>query len=307
MRMTSPLPHDARDSAVLTASTIAEPEAHLPSAVSYEREQVPASCEHCSRRSFLEDKLRKGTKRKNLEVDRIIREKAVLLGMAAHDLRLPVATIQIYSELLAEGIGGKASPELMEWIDSIRSVSVFALRLLDDTLDLAMAEAGPGQLHTVPTILASIVAESVSIGLPQAARKQMGLTLIQYGKPQPVLVDPVKMSKVFNNLVENAIKYCQTGARIEVRISRGQDSVCVSVRDDGPGIGPADLKSLFTPFQRSRGRGLSEQPSAGLGLSIAKRIVELHSGRIWVKSEVSKGTTFYVSLPIHALPPAKRS
>jgi signal transduction histidine kinase len=294
--MTSPLPHDARDSALLT-STIAEPEAHLPQAVSVEREQVPPSCEHCSRRWFLEDNLRKRRKQKDLEFDKVIREMAELLGMAVHDLRLPVATIQIYSELLAEGIGGAASPELMEWIDSIHSVSEFALRLLDETLDLAIAESGTSQLHTTPTILASIVAKSLSIGFPQATRKQMGLTFIQDGKPQPVLVDPVKMSKVFNNLIETAIKCCQPGAKIEVRVSHCADRVLVSVRDDGPGIDPSDLKALFTPFQGTRARAFSEEPTAGLGLSIVKRIVDLHGGRIWVKSEVSKGTTFHVSLP----------
>ncbi|HEV8412146.1 MAG TPA: HAMP domain-containing sensor histidine kinase [Bryobacteraceae bacterium] len=305
MRMTSPLPHAACDSALLT-STIAEPEAHLlPQTVSVEREQLPPSCEHCGQRWFLEDNLQ--TKQKNREFDRIIRGKAELLGMAVHDLRLPVATIQIYSELLAEGIGGMASPELVEWIDSIHSVSEFALRLLDDTLDLAIAESGAEQLHAVPASLAPIVAKSVSMSFPLAARKQMGLTLIQEGEPQPILLDAMKMCKVFNNLIENAIKYSQPGARIEVRISRGEDSVRVSVKDDGPGIGPADLKTLFTPFQRTRARALSEEPSAGLGLSIAKRIVNLHGGRIWLNTETGKGTTFYVSLPTGIPSAAKKS
>jgi two-component system sensor histidine kinase VicK len=133
----------------------------------------------------------------------------------------------------------------------------------------------------------------------------MGLTLIEDGNPRPVLVDPLKMSKVFNNLIENAIKYCQPGAKIEVRVSHRANRVLVSVRDDGPGIDAFDLKSLFTPFQRTRARAFSEEPSAGLGLSIVKRIVDLHGGRIWVKSEVGKGTTFYVSLPTQALPGRK--
>jgi signal transduction histidine kinase len=230
-----------------------------------------------------------------------------LLGKAVHDLRLPIATIQIYGELLAEGIDGAANAELTEWVDSIRSVSEFALRLLDETVGVAIADSGTSELHTEPTILASIIAKSLSIGLPQAARKHIRLTLIQDDKPQPVVMDPVKMSKVFNNLIENAIKYCHPGARIEVRVSHRADSVWASVRDDGPGIAPSDLKTLFTPFQRTRARAVCAEPSAGLGLSIVKRIVDLHGGRIWVKSEVSKGTTFYVSLPTQVLPPAKRS
>ena len=175
MRISSPIPHDARDSASLTTLKIAEPEAYLPPAVSVRHRQTPQACEHCGQFRFLEDNLRERLKQKSLEFDRLIREKAELLGIAVHDLRLPVATIQIYSELLAESLGGTASPELIEWINSIHSSSEFALRLLDETLDLAIAESGTEQLHAVPAILASIVAKSVSMSFPLAARKQMGL------------------------------------------------------------------------------------------------------------------------------------
>jgi len=297
MRNTSPISHDARESAFLTALRIAAPAAHVPLKVSVKREHIPSSCEDCGRLKSLENSFREKTKQKRLEFDSIIRKKAELLGIAAHDLRHPIAAIQIYSELLAEGMGSRSRPELLEWINSIHSVSEFALRLLEDTLDLAIAESGTGELRASPLILASVVANSVSMSLPVAARKRIGLSLIQEGEPKPVLVDPVKMSKVFNNLIENAIKYCQPGARIEVRISRGRDSVLVCVQDDGPGIDAADLKTLFTPFQQTRARALSEEPSAGLGLSIAKHIVNLHGGQIWLKSEIGKGTTFYVSLP----------
>ena len=299
MRVASPIPHDARDSASLTTLNFAEPVAHLPPEVSINRDRIGPACEHCSPREM--------RKQKNQEFDLLTRKKAELLGIAAHDLRLPVATIQVYSELLAEGIAGKGSPELIEWINSIHSVSEFALRLLDRTLDLVVAESGTEQLRFAPAILSDIVEKSVSLSIPLAARKQMGLTLIQDGQTRPVLMDPVKMSTVFNNLIENAIKYCQPGARIEVRVSREQDSVRVSVEDNGPGINHADLKTLFTPFQRTRARALSEEPGAGLGLSISKRIVELHGGRIWLKSEVGKGTTFYVCLPTQTQLRAKRS
>jgi signal transduction histidine kinase len=125
----------------------------------------------------------------------------------------------------------------------------------------------------------------------------MHLTLLQHGEPRPVLVDRVKITKVFNNLIENAIKYCQPGTRIEVRVWRVEDRVMVSVGDDGPGIDSTDLKTLFTPFQRTRARARSEEHSAGLGLAIAKHMVDLHGGQISVRSEIGVGTTFYVSLP----------
>jgi signal transduction histidine kinase len=142
---------------------------------------------------------------------------------------------------------------------------------------------------------------------PLAARKRMRLDLVQEGKPAPVLLNETKISKVFNNLIENAVKYCQPGARIEVRLSRTPDKVLVSVQDDGPGISPSDLNTLFTPFQRTRARALCEEQGTGLGLAIAKHIVDLHGGQIEVESQVGKGATFHVSLPVQARQAPKKS
>ena len=293
IRNTSPLPYKQRDIELLsTSGTTAHVSQPAPRQL-VARDQVPLACEDCSQIRILTEKI----KQKDLIFERLIRNKAELLAIAVHDLRLPVATIQIYSELLAEGIGSTASSELIEWINSIQSVSEFVLRLLDETTDLAMVESGTAQLHATPAILAPIVAKSVTMSRPRAARKQMHLNLFHYGEPQPVLVDRVKMTKVFNNLIENAIKYCQPGTRIEVRVWSVEDRVMVSVQDDGPGIEATDLKTLFTPFQRTRARALSEEHGAGLGLAIAKHMVDLHGGQISVSSEIGVGTTFCVSLP----------
>ena len=135
----------------------------------------------------------------------------------------------------------------------------------------------------------------------------MRLDLIEEGKPMPVLLDRIQISKVFNNLIENAVRYCQPGARIQIRISHTSDNVIVSVQDDGPGISPSEMNTLFTPFQRTLARARSNQQGTGLGLAIAKHIVDLHGGRIHVESQVGKGTTFYVSLPAQARQTPKKS
>jgi signal transduction histidine kinase len=230
-----------------------------------------------------------------------------LLGTAAHDLRNPVAAILIYSELLAEALGHTVSKEQGAMIESIHSVSQYMLHLLDDTLDFASSQPGTAPLRATPAILVDILAQSVAMLSPLAARKNMHLNLIQEGKPVPVLVNGTKISKVFNNLIENAVKYCQPGARIEVRISRTPEKVLVSVQDDGPGICPSDLNTLFTPFHRTRARALSEEQGTGLGLAIAKHVVDLHGGRIEVESQVGKGTTFHVSLPAQSRHTPKKS
>lgn len=230
-----------------------------------------------------------------------------LLGSAAHDLRNPAAAILIYSELLTEALGHTMSKEQGALIDSIRSVSQFMLQLLDDTLDFASSQPGAVPLRTAPAFVADILAQSVAMISPLAAGKKMRIDFIQDGKPVPVLLNGTKIGKVFNNLIENAVKYCQPGARIEVRISRTPEKVLVSVQDDGPGISPSDLKTLFTPFQRTLARALCEEQGTGLGLAIAQQIVHLHGGQIEVESQVGKGTTFYVSLPSQARPTPKKS
>jgi signal transduction histidine kinase len=239
-------------------------------------------------------------------VDPLILENTTSLGMVAHDLRHPAAALVTYSELLAQTVVRNTSEEQRWLVDSIHSVSKYLLRLLDDALDLAQAQSGTVQLRAVPSTVVTIVAQCVAISRPLADRKQIRLNFFQEGKPRLVLLDALKMSKVFNNLIENAIRCCQPGALIEVRVSRSEGAVLVSVHDDGPGIDPVDLRTLFIPFQKIGSRARSDESSTGLGLAIAKHAVDLHGGRIWANSEVGKGTTFYVSLPA-ATNPAKKS
>ena len=230
-----------------------------------------------------------------------------LLGTAAHDLRHPAGAILISSELLAEALGPAVTKEQGALIDSINSISQFMLHMLDDILDLACSHPGTVQLRAKPSNVADILAQSLAISRPLAARKKMRLDLIEEGKPMPVLLNRIQISKVFNNLIENAIRYCQPGARIQIRISHASDNVLVSVQDDGPGISPTDMNALFTPFQRTLARALSDQQGSGLGLAIAKHIVDLHGGRIHVESQLGNGTTFYVSLPTQARHTPKKS
>ncbi len=128
------------------------------------------------------------------------------------------------------------SDENTELINSIRSVSQFMIRLVDDTLDFAGAQPGAVQLRAVPSNLSAIVQQSVEMSRQLAAKKNMRLDFVPEGEPLPVVLDPVKISKVFSNLIENAIRYCQPGAKVDIRISRFPDKVVVSVQDNGPGI-----------------------------------------------------------------------
>jgi two-component system, response regulator PhcR len=263
------------------------------------------SCEGCDRIQHLTATLarvRENAREESLEAERVVQASMKLLGTAAHDLRQPVAAILAYGEMLAEDAESTLTTEQAQLLHEIVSISESALRLLEESLELANTETGTVRLRIAPAFLVQAVAQSVSLNSGIAARKQIRLQLVEQDEPQPVLLDVLKISNVFNNLIGNAIKYCQPGAEIYVRISRSEDEVLASVQDNGPGIAPEDLKNLFTPFQKTQAQARSDEPGAGLGLSIAKHIVDLHAGRIRVETEIGKGTTFYVSLPIHALP-----
>jgi signal transduction histidine kinase len=297
---TSPLPNQKRgnehsiSSKIVLRSAVAR---KLPE-TSQVRSQSQPRCEQC-------DRFNNPT---NIDTDvRRDTRDMTLLGTAVHDLRHPAGAILISSELLAEALGPAVSQEQGALIDSIHSICQFMLRLLDDILDLACSHPGTVQLRATPSSVAGILAQSLAISRPLAARRKMRLDLIEEGEPQLVLLNKIQISKVFNNLIENAVKYCQPGARIQIRISHSSDNVLVSVQDDGPGISHSEMNTLFTPFQRTLARALSDQQGTGLGLAIAKHIVDLHGGQIHVESQVGKGTTFYVSLPTQAGHTPKKS
>jgi signal transduction histidine kinase len=127
----------------------------------------------------------------------------------------------------------------------------------------------------------------------------MQLRFVEEGNARPVLVDPVRLREVFNNLIENAIEHCQPGTEIEVKVWRAEGAVLISISDNGPGMDPEALQVLFTPFQKTIARAPSERVRTGLGLAIVKHIVELHGGQIIAQSELGHGTRFEVSLPAY--------
>lgn len=222
-----------------------------------------------------------------------------LLRSAAHDLRQPLIVIQAYTELLANGANSALSEEQQAILTEILSATELTMHLLDETLDLANADSQSPLLRARPLPLSDVIARCVALNAPLAERKEMRLSFVPDRGRQTVLIDPTEMVKVFNNLIGNAIKYCQPGASIAIRVLSAKRKVVASIQDDGPGITPADMMTLFTPFQRTRARAVSEEHSSGLGLAISKRIVEQHGGQILVESTVGNGSTFYVSLPTH--------
>ena len=215
-----------------------------------------------------------------------------LVADLAHELRTPVTNIQGYIEGLADGV---MAPE-GETMDSMHGEVRLLTRLIEDLQDLALAESGQLRLSVHSCNLASLARRAVTAIQQQAQAKQIALR-VDVPAELPVQVDPERISQVLRNLLANAVEYTPTGGEVLLLAPEGGPEVRLAVRDTGPGIPADDLPYVFERFYRvdkSRSRATG---GVGLGLTIARRLVEAHGGDIEVHSEPGEGTEFVVSLP----------
>ncbi len=226
-------------------------------------------------------------------------QKNQLLGMAAHDLRNPLGVVYGYASLLADDVEGYSPEEMRGMLRIIARSSAFMRSLIDDLLDLTSIEAGTLRLQIVPTDPVELALKNVALNRVLAASKSIDVQLeAEEGLPL-VDVDDARFDQVLNNLIDNAVKYSEPGTRVVVRVRSSGGFVCFEVADEGLGIAPEFLETIFTPFAKASPTGTAGEKSTGLGLAIVKRIVQAHGGRIGVKSEVGVGSTFSVWLPTH--------
>ena len=221
--------------------------------------------------------------------------KNEFIGVASHDLRSPVTSLILANHLLKEGVAGPLTPEQVEVIES-QTVDLERLeRLMRDLLDVTKLESGaaPPKLEPTPVLeLAKHPVENLKI---QAKKKGVELRLeVPAGLP-PVSADPLQIGRVLTNLIGNAIRHTHAGGTDLVRAEQGANVVTLSVEDTGEGIPEEYRKRIFDRFVQVPG---VPQGGAGLGLSIARKIVQEHGGEMSVDSLIGKGSTFRFSLPI---------
>ncbi len=239
--------------------------------------------------------------RKNVELEKLNEQKNRILGMAAHDLRSPLGVILGYSEFLEAEAGDVLNAEQREFVAVIKDTSEFMLRMVTDILDVTSIEAGQLKLDRQPTDLTRLVRHNVKLNQVLASRKQIAVELEAIPALQPILLDAGKIEQVLNNLISNAVKFSHGGSRVVIRLTCSNEFVTVAVQDQGQGIPERDLSKLFKPFGKASVRSTAGEHSTGLGLAIVRNIVEGHGGRIWLESEVGKGSTFSFTLPIAGL------
>jgi two-component system, OmpR family, sensor kinase len=239
--------------------------------------------------------------RKNAELDVAIREKNQMLGMAAHDLRNPLGVIVGMVDLLVEELADSMSEENHELLKRVASSAEYMQGLIDDMLDYSKIEAGRLELQLHPVDIAELIRQNLAFNSILANKKGSKLRFQNEGTTPLLNLDARRIQQVLNNLISNALKFSVSGSIVTVTLRCSASEVTIAVVDEGQGIAPDELDKLFKPYSRTRTRSTANEKSTGLGLAIVRRIVEAHGGQIRVESELGRGSTFSVSLPV---PPA---
>ncbi len=236
--------------------------------------------------------------KKNRELDELNKLKNQFLGMAAHDLRSPLGIIMGYSEFLHEETANIISDEHKNMLNQIMKSSEFMLNLLNNLLDVSAIESGNLNLNLAKTDVVNLIKRNVELNNTIASKKQIIIRFIQHTEIPLILIDSEKIEQALNNLISNAIKYSPQKTEVTVLVTKNPKDVTISVKDNGQGIPEHEIEKLFKPFERTSVKSTGGEKSTGLGLSIVKKLIQGHRGKIWVESKVGEGSTFSFSLPI---------
>ena len=211
----------------------------------------------------------------------------------AHDLRTPLAVIRGYTEALRDG----DLPPTPETFQIMYQEAEHLNRLVDDLRTLSLVDAGELALNRQPILPRELLERTAAAYAPQAEQVGIGLHVQNSAHLPPVSVDPERLAQVLGNLVTNAIRYTPSGGRITLAAGRHDSQVYLSVHDTGAGIAPEDLPRVFDRFYRGDSARQSDEGQSGLGLAIAKSLVELHGGTIAAQSVLGSGSAFTIYLP----------
>lgn len=240
--------------------------------------------------------------RSHVQLEKLNEHKNELLGMAAHDIRNPLGNIRNLTlyvlDKMRRAEGGHDEVSI-DFLQNVVQQSDQLLFLLEDVLDLSSVESGKLALHREDICLNQVVAQRVDIYSAFAGEKDQRVELAVKKECVPCYADLSKVAQVCDNVLSNAVKYSHNGGRIDVEVDSDDSTCWLLVRDYGVGMSQKDLDLLCTPFARLSSRPTGGESSTGLGMALVKQIVEGHGGKVEVRSEIGKGTTVTVRLPVH--------
>jgi signal transduction histidine kinase len=217
----------------------------------------------------------------------------------SHELRTPLNGIIGFAEFLVDGKPGALNPKQKEYLGDVLNSGRHLLQLINDVLDLAKVEAGKMELNPEPFSLAQAIEEVCAVAQPLAQKKAIQITLNVASQLGQVTLDQQRFKQVLYNLVSNAVKFTDEGGSVTILAQPvGVDCFTLAVKDTGIGIKQNDMQRVFREFEQLESGASRRYEGTGLGLALTRKIVELQGGVINVQSEIGKGSTFSVVLPL---------
>jgi signal transduction histidine kinase len=234
---------------------------------------------------------------KSRQLEVASQHKSEFLANMSHELRTPLNAIIGFSEVLSERMFGELNEKQDEYLKDIHASGQHLLSLINDILDLSKIEAGRMELAVTDFDLPTTIDNALTLVRERAGRRGIGLHMAVDERLGQIRADERKIRQVLLNLLSNAIKFTPEGGRIDVRAIPTDGLVEVSVSDTGVGIAPEDQEAVFEEF-RQVGTSEKKVEGTGLGLALSRKFIELHGGKLWVKSQVGEGSTFTFTLPV---------
>jgi signal transduction histidine kinase/CheY-like chemotaxis protein len=247
--------------------------------------------------ALLNAQLFRELKEQSVELELASRHKSEFLASMSHELRTPLNAVLGFSEVLLEQMFGEINERQEEYLRDIHGSGKHLLELLNEILDLSKVEAGRMELEYTSFDLLPVLDGTASMLRERAALHGISMDIEVEDGVDEVYADELRVKQVLLNLLTNAVKFTGEGGSVAVRAVRDGSEIRITVTDTGIGVPEADRERIFESFQQG-GRGSSREEGTGLGLTLSRRIVELLGGRMWLETEVDRGSTFGFSIPV---------
>jgi len=235
---------------------------------------------------------------KGQQLEAASRHKSEFLANMSHELRTPLNAVIGFSEVLLQRMFGELNAKQDEYLRDIYASGQHLLSLINDILDLSKIEAGRMELAPAVFHLPTALENAFTLVKERAGRHGIALEVSIDPRLGELVGDERKVKQVLLNLLSNAVKFTPEGGRISLKTRRTDSAVEIAVTDTGIGIAPEDQAAIFEEFRQVGSDDARKQEGTGLGLTLAKKFVELHGGRISVESELGRGSTFTFTLPM---------